>query len=118
MSSILLANRYNQASEILLSTTAFNDSIHHFMEEKLTPEITRAVYETVAEVSKSTGGRGFKPEQQMEAMKLKSEFEWLFFDIDELVDEEFMNDTADELPDIYALICYYVLTISIVNKYE
>lgn len=114
MSSIL-AERHHVASEILSNTDAFNDDIVSFIEEGLTERLTRAVYDTIVEASKLTGGRGYTPRHQMGLMILQSEFEWLFFDIDDHVDENFMNDTADELPDVYVLSCYYILAISIVN---
>lgn len=117
MSSLLL-ERFSAAGEILSSTSEFDESISSFKKEGLTEGLTRAVYEAIEMASRHTGGEGYKPEQQMMAMMLKSEFEWLFFDIDDHVDEDFMNDTADEMPYIHTLICYYVLIISIVNNHE
>jgi hypothetical protein len=116
--SSLLVERYSAANEIISSTSEFDDSIASFIKEGLTEGLTRAVYEAIEMAARHTGDEGYKPEQQMMAMMLQSEFEWLFFDIDDHVDEDFMNETADVLPTIYDLICYYVLIISIVNKYE
>ena len=65
---------------------------------------------------KESGGKGYKPEHQMQIMELVSEFNWIFFDMDYYVDEMFMNDTADVKPNEYDLICYLILIQNILNK--
>ena len=116
MSSILLANRYNQVSEILDSTSTFNNAISMIKDKGLTKGMAMRILDLMDKTIVRTGGRGYTPEHQMVAMELKSEFEWLFFDIDEHVSEDFMNDTADKLPDIYDLMCYYVLMIVLLSQ--
>jgi hypothetical protein len=57
------------------------------------------------------GSNGHSPEDHMQMQELKSEFEWLFFDNDDHVDEDFMNETADVLPTMEILIAYTTLML-------
>jgi hypothetical protein len=111
-----LEERFDQAYKVLVSTHKYNQAVFEMIESGLTKELVQQVKDMIFLGIKNAGGKGFSPKNQMDLMELSSEFDWLFYDEDDYVDENFMNDTADEIPTIFTLICYYLITISILNR--
>ena len=123
MSSISISARYAQATNLMTQDymgTSKRNMVDSFIAEALDNGLSEELLDLVGNFMqfaiKESGGRGYKPEHQMQIMELVTEFNWIFFDMDYYVDEMFMNDTADVKPNEYDLICYLILIQNILNK--
>jgi hypothetical protein len=123
MSSISISARYAQATNLMTQDymgTSKRNIVDSFITEALDNGLSEELLDLVGNFMqfaiKESGGKGYKPEHQMQIMELVSEFNWIFFDMDYYVDEMFMNDTADVKPNEYDLICYLILIQNILNK--
>ena len=123
MSSISISARYSQATNLMTQDymgTSKRNIVDSFITEALDNGLSEELLDLVGNFMqfaiKESGGRGYKPEHQMQIMELVTEFNWIFFDMDYYVDEMFMNDTADVKPNEYHLICYLILIQNILNK--
>lgn len=120
MATSILLSRLDAAKKFLLDSQDEDvaDSAAAIIKVGLTERLARHVHSLFDEGIKDLGGFGYSPEQQMMAMELKSELEWLLFDIDDFTDEDFKNETADIIPNEGHLSVYYVLLLSTLQKNE